>query len=535
MYVDPNISRNQPVAGRRIGRSCGCIIALSSLLFIVVALLVAGGIWWSSGVSLAGFELPEPLADLVRSNRLMSAPPVALVLEEDGALTGLALVNRPVGVRIERNNNVDYTDVPIYLSVYDPAAAELSLRWEVEIDHEANPGDLKPVSLTQHGDLLLATVGTELIAYAGTDGAERWRSPLSDVVNQSCQGCLRAADGVVAVLTLDNIITAFDTNSGQSLWQYRLVSDQQPLTHNEHIALGLTGGHLIVMDEAAEANASRLVGLDMTTGAEAFVIMPTCEAGEDQGVFRFDPVILDEAAGEATIMFTTAGFGPVCQQSWDLQSGTERWTTVWPEEIELPFGVSYGLMASNRPSEFFALDSQNFYLAVEPADGNETTNLLVVDRASGALQVIDDNPTNAIMAPVVAEAGTVVVQLRSTRGSEKDELWVYDTNSGQNLWRYALHPTRRFGVDTGIGPVWAVALDGGDLIVIESGNSAAQFQVSRFDLASGGQQYQTTRAMDEFAQNITALYWSETQAFTLAFGEFYAIDLATGELSRVWP
>ena len=107
MYVDPNISRNQPVAGRRIGRSCGCIIALSSLLFIVVALLVAGGIWWSSGVSLAGFELPEPLADLVRSNRLMSAPPVALVLEEDGALTGLALVNRPVGVRIERHQRVE--------------------------------------------------------------------------------------------------------------------------------------------------------------------------------------------------------------------------------------------------------------------------------------------------------------------------------------------------------------------------------------------------------------------------------------------
>ena len=191
MYVDPNITRNRPVAGRSFGRSCGCIVALTLLLLVVVGGVVAGGIWWSSGLSLAELELPEPLADLARSNRLMSAPAVALVLEEAGALEGLALVNRPVGVRIETNQNVDYTDVPIYLSVYDPAAADLSLRWEVEIDHEANPGDLKPVTLAQHEDLLLATIGAELVAFAKADGSERWRAPLSDIVSQSCQSCVR--------------------------------------------------------------------------------------------------------------------------------------------------------------------------------------------------------------------------------------------------------------------------------------------------------------------------------------------------------
>ena len=344
-----------------------------------------------------------------------------------------------------------------------------------------------------------------------------------------------AAGDVVAVLTLDNIINAFDISTGQAVWQYRLVSDRQPLTHGERIALGLVGERLIVLDEIDGENASRLVGLEMAGGSEAFALTPTCEVDGDEGIFRFDPVILDEAAGEATFLFAAAGFGPICQQSWDLQTGTERWSTVWPAEVELPFGVSNGLMASDHPSELYAVDNQNFYFGMEPADGNETTNLLVVDRANGTTQIIADNPTGAIMTPVAARAGILVVQLRSTRGSQTDELWVYDTNSGENLWRYALQPTRRYGVDTGTGPVWAVALQAEDLVVIESGNAAAQFQVSRFDLASGAEQYRTTTALDELAQNITVLYWSDDQAFALPLASFMLSTWPPGEFKRIWP
>ena len=527
---------NSPYAatGRRSGRrGCGCIFGAIVSFVVLIGLVVGVGIYVESGLSLPEF-LPESLNELVQGNRRISAPATVHFIEVNGESTGIAVINQPPGVRIETNDSSRTTDVPIYLGVYDQNAADTTLRWELEVDHEENPDHPRPITLSSDAQHLYAAIAQDLIAYDQGTGEERWRQPLTDIVVDRCERCLQVRNGVVVILTLDNQLQAFDATNGMPLWNHLLKSDREPNAFGFRLPFALSDSQVISLD-LGSSNETLWFTFDLRSGTIQNETRPRCDAQDSRSHNASGQTLLDSDQGEIYFIFASFAARPTCLQKWDLTSGRLAYETSWPEGIEIPGGNFGGLRDLNDPSAFVAADERSLYFAVEADGANEANQLIVVDRSDGSAHLPINEQRDTILAPVASQDGIVLLQARSTRGSERDTLWAVEAMSGATLWEYPLNTSRRYAFDLGAGDAWSVALRGAEVIVIETANPDGDFEVSKLALETGALVLQETGRFDRDLPGVADLHWASGAVYAILFGDLYQIDLGTGSLNKLWP
>lgn len=173
-------------------------------------------------------------------------------------------------------------DAKFNVSAYDPAKGKRLWRTGTQPgsrDSEAFGGGLA----YDGGRVYVATGVGEVAALNAETGEILWRQPVSGPV----RGAPLAADGLVAVVTLDNQLVALDEATGESQWRYAAFSETAALLGGA--APAATGGMIIAPFSSGEIYAVRAAN-GRPTWSESLSAPRRIDAASALGDIRANPV-----------------------------------------------------------------------------------------------------------------------------------------------------------------------------------------------------------------------------------------------------
>jgi outer membrane protein assembly factor BamB len=479
--------------------AAGCIVLLVVAVPIVVVLVAVGlAVFSATGGS-------DPTIDGVAATDLLPSSGDLLVLpgalDDDPTVVTMA---SPVGGGGRVVALVELEEGPV---------------WQAEIV----PDDVYSAQFVATDDVVLASLGREVVALDRATGEVGWEAEASDEVDPSCSACFALVDGTLVVLGRDGEVTAFDPAGGEVLWSHRFTSPAGRV-----VPFG--DAVLLVDDPPADDDQA---SLSMTLvrpsdGSELSRFAPGCtdpEFGDPLSASLRLPIVAIPGTDDIVIAYGTyAG----CVQRWTVTTGEQRWSR--PTEARLD--------AYDAADRAWALGPSDLVLATD--DG-----WLVVGLAEGGLTPVAAPPDTQPSSTVVVSGDRFVAAVSSTRGSAEWSLEARDLRRGDPLWTRELgpdHEPAEVGPESSTqsvydGTIFTVLAVDDQLRLLTIGPPGPRFELQELDPDTGegeiaGVAPVRTDSPTSVGARIDVV--RDGQALVDADGVLQVLDLATGEVGVAW-
>jgi outer membrane protein assembly factor BamB len=259
--------------------------------------------------------------------------------------------------------------------------------------------------------------------------------------------------------------------------------------------------------------------LDPVDGKQQRLLTPTCldDQGNSNGI-DIDSGLLYLEAENALYLLYDSFFG--CVQRLDFTTGQVAWQT--------------------RSADGFSFSSNGFnpLLTSTTLYFENGSQLLRMDKATGAIQVLLDNPDYDFV-PLAVSRDTLLVRARRTRGTERFEIWGVNPLSGAQLWQKDLQGSAPVdppdemsglvdGTDTGF--TWRLVSTGLALVKFQA--SPNQLVIDTLNPADGSLQGEKTVPMKlvvgDFYSVPTVIGWRGDLVYLNLDSKIYALEVTTG-------
>ncbi|HYI62381.1 MAG TPA: PQQ-binding-like beta-propeller repeat protein [Acidimicrobiales bacterium] len=296
----------------------------------------------------------------------------------------------------------------------DRVVARVAIDGEVAWTAPVVPADVYSAQFRVTDDLVLASLGAEVVALDRATGASRWRASASDEVDPRCRHCFAVLGDTLVVLGRDATVTALDVADGSGRWSRRLESPRGS-TH-------VVGGTLLVVDQVDLSGPASLAVTDPATGEVGGRITPSCPdpayPAELAQVIAFQPdspVIPVPGSDDVVLAF---GSTTTCVQRWTLPDPRMRWSRA----AELGSGLTDPTTTA---------DGTDLVIS-------DSSALVHVGLSEGSMTALPLPRDTAPAGPAVLAGGRLVTAVTSSRGTARLSLLAFDLRRGEALWDRAL-------------------------------------------------------------------------------------------------
>lgn len=498
----PAQARTSPRAreARNLG-AIGCVVGLSVVVPLVVVVVVVV-------LSLGGSDGSDGGIDGVVGTDLSPSSGDLLVLpgalDDDPQVVTMAT---PIGGDGRVIALVDLEDGPV---------------WEAEVV----PDDVYSAQVVATDDVVLVSLGREVVALDRATGAVEWEAEASDEVYASCVACFALVDGTLVVLGADAEVTALAPATGEVLWTHRFTSPSGQVVP--------LGDRLLLVDDGPEGDAAAALTMVLvrpSDGSEVARSTPGCideaRPGGTSSVSATPglPVIPVPDTDDVVIVY---GSFASCVQRWNVATGELRWSRSTDARLDW----------YDADDRAWAVGRTDLVIA-----GYE--DWLVVGLAEGGVEVVPA-PADSLVAPQVTVAEDLFVgTVSSTRGTEEWTLVAHDLDGGDEVWTRALGPDHTPAV---VGPqssteyvsdatLFAVLPVGDGLRLLTVGPPGPRFEVAEVDLGTGegdvaGVAPVRTDSPTSSSARIDTV--RDGHALVDVDGVLHVLDLRTGAVVAAW-
>jgi outer membrane protein assembly factor BamB len=485
----------------------GCVGGVFGVIMLlgVIGALLAGG-WFFGDSALAAFN---SLATSVPG-----LPEVEIPAFGTPDRSNSWTINGPALLLPESATNPTASDAIV--TAYHPYESHYALLYLEGSDHQqrwqSEPlADGYSAIITLGGSHLYVANNTDLLAIDLAEGTTVWQAALADKII-SCQDCVQAIGDNVVVLTQDGTLQAFNALTGQPQWNTLLNKQPRQLL--------AVNGYAAVLDQETDTAESDLFLYNVTDGTLAQRLSPRCPnhsfANSPQGPNLYDPVHV--ADGGQTIYFIGGFFEPGCLQRWDAASGTMTWEATFPVD-------------RIRDQRDDLLTATTYYLS----SGH---NLTAVNLADGTVrELLSESDYN--LAPLGEQGGLLLVSATRQRGTQRDELWAIDANSGQRLWQFVPQATTRLSdssVHSGNG-LWTWQFTGQGVVVLQARPEPNRLIVETLQRQDGVSTGQTTVELNSssFSLDMEVIGWQGDQVWLKLDNKLMVLDTTEAAFVSNWP
>lgn len=411
-------------------------------------------------------------------------------------------ISKPVPVPAEHGQPLDVLILALnpggesYTLVYLDGSNQTAL-WKSQSLSE----ELYHMNIVPGSSLIYLSDQTRLLAFSRNDGTLIWQASLADV---PCQDCLEVFGDHLVALTEGGTLQGFDGQTGTLVWSKRLTG-----TPNRLLTVA---GQPAVLDPT-ESDVMALHVLDADSGDVMQQFAPLCQHSIFEEDLALDsPVIFNRSNGTLYLLF---GDLATCVQRWDVDTGEMAWSTVIDEDI-LFWNSATPLLANN--TIYLSDGHDGTVTAVHTQDGR--SNTLVVE-------------SDYDLTPLARQDDVLIVHATRTRGSERDELWGLDAESGELRWQYLLQAQCLLGETCGADSTWDWRLTSRGLVVLQVLSDPDRLIVETLNPHSGVSTGQVSTALhDDWCTDVA---WTDDVAWLPIRGKLYTVDLTTGTLIYTWP
>jgi outer membrane protein assembly factor BamB len=361
-----------------------------------------------------------------------------------------------------------------------------------------------------------------LIALRRGDGAIAWEAPLSDEVSlNTCRDCVRLIGDKVFALSDDGTLQAFEAATGRSLWTFQGIQDSPR-------GLYVLDGRPAFMDRN-ENTEGLLYVFDPASGARQ-TFRPECTSDPFFGPRYADwtTPLFFAPNGDFYLVF---GWPALCLQRFDATTMQPVWSTVSPREGNVQLQSGSAPLITER-ALYFANDK----------------TLFSADAATGELrELLTDNDYR--FTPLEAFEDVLVALAVRQRGSQRNEVWVVDTTTGERRWALDLGEDAPVGETFGYGSIitndatmwtWRATARGLQILRFyrapDSVSHALRYQTYDWQTGQGDGQKEKRLGVDTII--LTApnfMLWRNEMLWMEMDGHLLGFDAASGEITYRWP
>lgn len=383
------------------------------------------------------------------------------------------------------------------------------------------PGSSTPQAITAQGNMIYAGFETTLVALKAEDGSLAWQAELPDRLNYS-NSSLVVVDHAVIALTLDQSITAFDTDTGQQIWNRTLEGYDRTIR--------VVCGRLLVVDYLPGEYTYALYFLNPLDGSESLVLTPRCPAmkvaeyGSTDTISPDDGIFYDTENRTLTLVY---GDYLGCVQQYTLPEGTLNWELQDPEGF---YAAPNNLASLMTDQHLFMGYGQK--LAVVDIRNRSITSLL--------------SEEDYYFVPLALLDNTLIVRAFRHRGSGSYALWGISSDTGEHLWSYDIEasgpvdpPDEMSGLIDDSDFAWSWFLGSEGLEVLRFRAEPPQVLLEVLNPVDGSSLNQTTIALKEVDSDFYSIPERigciEQTCLFLIDSKIAAIDLAENQVTFSKP
>jgi outer membrane protein assembly factor BamB len=248
-----------------------------------------------------------------------------------------------------------------------------------------------------------------LTALNGQDGSQLWQIEMPDKLEYGDGSLVLMNDRLLAI-TQDRSLQAYNTQTGEQVWSRSLSGYDRNIRKIENWA--------VIMDYTDGNNDYSLIFLETSDGHQAMMITPSCkvENSLENDLSLDSGVIHDEAENSLYLIYGTFDG---CVQRYSLQNGQLSWQ--YSQEDSFNFST---------------LDINPILTGSQLIFNNEHT-IHTINKHSGAVITLIHDPDYELI-PLQLSGENLLVRARRTRGSERFELWGFNTATGSSLWQITM-------------------------------------------------------------------------------------------------
>jgi outer membrane protein assembly factor BamB/DNA-directed RNA polymerase subunit RPC12/RpoP len=374
------------------------------------------------------------------------------------------------------------------------------------------------VDAIRRDDNLIYVVNEDsLFALYKEVGNQVWKTQMPDKLDYG-NNSLVVMNDVVLAITQDRSLQAYDSQTGQLAWSRRLQGYDRELR--------VMGNRVGIMEFADETSTYSLFLLDPASGSQVLTITPSCQS-ENSLENYIDPdsgFIYDEGSNS---LFLIYGSFDGCIQRFDLDNGQMDWQYTQDDAFAFFMEGFRPLMAGSR-----------FYF-------NDEHNLYVVDKQTGAVQLLVNDPDYE-MLPLMLSGKNLVVRARRTLGSERFELWGLDATDGTRLWQMNLKgsapldpPNELGGMIDSTDSGWTWHSTEAGLLLLTFQAEPNQMTLQTINSADGTVQAENTVELKEPSSDFyivpELIGWRGNWLYFSLETDLYVLDISTRKVSMQYP
>ncbi|HEX7131951.1 MAG TPA: PQQ-binding-like beta-propeller repeat protein [Iamia sp.] len=394
--------------------------------------------------------------------------------------------------------------------------------WQAEVV----PGDVYSAQFAATDDVVLASLGREVVGLDRATGDVLWEAEASDQVHPFCADCFALLDDTLVVLGSDGEVTAFDPGTGDVRWAHRFASVSGRVVPLEDTVL--------LVDDAPDgdvAAALSMIQVRPSDGSELSRFAPGClddtVPGATHSVSATPRLPVIPVPGTDDIVVAYGTF-PSCVQRWTVTTGEQQWSRTTESRLDW-------------------YDGDDRAWALGPTDvvfaGYE--GWLVVSLSEGGVREVPA-PADSLADPAVTVSGDLFVgTVSSTRGTQEWSLVAHDLGSGDERWTRALGPEQTpavVGAESSAesvydGAIFAVLPVSEELRLLTIGPPGPRFEVGAIDPETGdGEIVGVAPVRTDSPTSVSARIDTVRDGLALvdAGGVLQVVDLSTGEVDAAW-
>lgn len=358
-------------------------------------------------------------------------------------------------------------------------------------------------------------VKNKLMALKQTDGSLSWETSLQDEPAFDKKHAFSVFGDKLLVLTKDGSLQGFSTRDGRPVWTVRFSE-----TPNRLYVLATS---VVVIDKDKDKKVLKqidpmqgnVLAIDRPLGP------PTKPFGFLEGVEYLKDMI---AVPEENALYLAFGhYKPFNVQKWDLTTHKATWqSTLWQTEgLWYDLGETGGMVTTEQSLVFVA-----------------GKTIVVVDRKTGevhSFQNFVDDMKDYNISLSQAQANILVIHAVRKKGTDRQEIWGIDVNTGKRLWQHifdALKPSAHTSLlhDND----WVTEATPHHLHMFAFYPADKSIDYNRFDLKTGSSlahKMLKTPELDSFSQ---VLQLNEEGLWLITGKGLYKISLESSETDFSW-
>jgi len=392
-----------------------------------------------------------------------------------------------------------------YFGVVNTSSGKM--RWKVELTNDDR------TVMAGGSDLAYLANGSSLSAYQMADGSLAWQTEMSDIPGYD-ETSLQVTPDRLIVYTLDHVVTAFETESGEQVWSRQLAS--------YHDELMVMNDYLVIRDTQTGTYDEAFFFLNILTGEEQSSFAPGCEGDGYASSLDTHSAVIYDVPENAIFVFMDVG----CVVRFNTEALKQDWSNYQPDVLTQSSSDASSLITSS--TVYFGIDG----------------SLTRLNKKDGEIHGIA-TVENYDLVPLLENEGVLVVRAKRTLGSTRFELWGMDADSGEVLWQKEMPnsepidpPDAMSGLvdDTNWGFTWHPAQEGLWLVTFQG--EPGKVVLERIDLSNGtvldSQTLKIKGVGDEFYSIPSVIEWVGGLGYFNIDSSLYALDLVEPRLDLIY-